>query len=151
MIERRNSTPSTTMRLAPGLSSGSSSRSVGIRSLSYFSDNPVRLDPPVGFVIGMQADFDIGSKHVPAACVLRQGVQACQRVGGNGRAEPLDRISIVIVVRRLDHHEVEQQLPQGGREHHRYAPWKQLNESTSACGLHRQSSSASLRNCYLYP
>jgi len=75
--------------------------------LADFSDNPVRLDPPVGFVIGMQADFDIGSKHVPAACVLRQGVQACQRVGGNGRAEPLDRISIVIVVRRLDHHEVE--------------------------------------------
>jgi hypothetical protein len=78
--------------------------------LADFSDNPVRLDPPVGFVIGMQADFDIGSK--PAACVLRQGVHPCQRVGGNGRAEPLDRIAIVIVVRRLDHHEVEQQLPQ---------------------------------------
>jgi hypothetical protein len=119
--------------------------------LADFSDNPVRLDPPVGFVIGMQADFDIGSKHVPAACVLRQGVQACQRVGGNGRAEPLDRISIVIVVRWLDHHEVEHQLPQAGRDNHRFAPWKQLNESTSACGLHRQSSSASLRNCYLYP
>src|SRR5258708_33432629 len=110
-----------------------------------------RVAPPVGFVIGMQADFDIGSKHVPAACVLRQGVHPCQRVGGNGRAEPLDRIAVVIVVRRLDHHEVEQLLPQAARDNHRFAPWKQLNESTSACGLHRQSSSASLRNCYLYP
>ena len=52
------------------------------------SDDPLGLGPPVGLVIGMQADFDIGSKHVPAVRVLRQAVQACQRVGGNGRPVP---------------------------------------------------------------
>ena len=56
--------------------------------LADLSDDPLRLDPPVGLVIGMQADFDIGSKHFPAVRVLRQAVQACQRVGGNGRPEP---------------------------------------------------------------
>ena len=72
------------------------------------SDDPLRLDPPVGLVIGMQADFDIGSKHFPAVRRPPPGRSACQRVGGNGRPEPKDGIAVVIIVRRLDHHEMEQ-------------------------------------------
>ena len=45
--------------------------------LADFSDNPVRLDPPVVFVIGMQADFDIGSKPFrPRASSARAFIHA---------------------------------------------------------------------------
>ncbi len=47
--------------------------------------------------------------------------------------------------RRCQLHSLEQRRSQ------RTDVWKQLNDSTSACSLHRQSSSASLRNCYFYP
>ena len=42
------------------------------------------------------------------AGILGERVQAGERVGGDRRAQPLDRIAVVVVMRRLDHHEVEE-------------------------------------------
>ena len=78
--------------------------------LADLADDPVRAYAPVGFVVGMQADFDAGSQHVAALGVHRQAVEAGERVGRDGRAEPLDGIAVVIVMRRLDHHEMEERV-----------------------------------------
>ena len=75
--------------------------------LADIADDPVRADPPVGLVIGVQADLDARSQHVAALRVHRQAVEAGERVGRDRRLEPLDGIAVVIVMRRLDHHEVE--------------------------------------------
>ena len=75
--------------------------------LADFPDDAVRTDAPVGLVVGVQADFDARPQHLAALGVLRQAVQAGERVGRNGRPEPLDGIAVVIVMRRLDHHEME--------------------------------------------
>ena len=71
------------------------------------ADDLLGLNPPVGLVIGVQTDIDAGAQHLAALGVLRQGVETGQRVGGDRGAQPLDRIAVVIVMRRLDHHEVE--------------------------------------------
>ena len=52
--------------------------------LANHSDDPVRPDAPIGFVVGMQVDLDVRPEHFPAARVLGQAVQTCQRVGRNG-------------------------------------------------------------------
>ena len=71
------------------------------------ADDLVGPHPPVGLVIGVEADFDVRAQHLAGARVLGEAVEAGQRVGGDGRADPLDRIAVVVVMARLDHHEVE--------------------------------------------
>ncbi len=72
------------------------------------ADDLLGPDPPVGLVIGVQADLDAGPEHFAAAGVLGQRVQAGERVGRDRRAQPLNRIAVVVVMRRLDHHEMEE-------------------------------------------
>src|SRR6185503_7445180 len=70
-------------------------------------DDAIRPHPPIRLVIGVQADIDARPKDRALLRVLRQAIQAGQRVGRNGRTNPLDRIAVVIVMRRLDHDEME--------------------------------------------
>ena len=70
-------------------------------------DDPVRPNAPIGLVVGVETDVDFGSEHLALARILREAIQAGQRVGRYCRAHPLDRIAVVIVMRRLDHHEME--------------------------------------------
>ena len=69
--------------------------------------DPVRPDAPIGLVIGVQPDIDVGAENLAPPRVVGEGVQARQRIGGNSRAEPLDRIAVVVVMRRLDHDEMK--------------------------------------------
>ena len=69
------------------------------------ADDPVGSSPAVGLVIGVDADLDPGTQHLPPPQILRQTVQASQRIGWNCRPEPLDRIAVIVVMGRLDQHE----------------------------------------------
>jgi hypothetical protein len=70
-------------------------------------DDPIWANPPVGLVISIQTDFDGWPEYLPPTSILRQAVQAGECIGGNGRPEPLDGVAIVIVMRGLDHYEME--------------------------------------------
>src|SRR5437660_12314154 len=71
-------------------------------------DDPLGPHPPVGLVIGLDPDLDLVAKHMPALGVLGETAETGERVRRYRRAQPLDRIAIVVVMRRLDQHEVEQ-------------------------------------------
>jgi len=45
------------------------------------ADDLVGLNPPVGFVVGVQPDIDARAQHLAALGVLRQRVQAGERIG----------------------------------------------------------------------
>src|SRR6516165_12696558 len=64
---------------------------------AYHADDPVRPDPAVGLVIGVDADRHIATEHPPPARVLGEPVEAGERVRGYRRLDPLDRIAVVVV------------------------------------------------------
>jgi hypothetical protein len=72
------------------------------------ADDAVRPYAAVGLVVGVQADLDVRPQDRTPARVLSECVETGERIGGDGRADPLDRIAVIIVVRRLDHDEVKQ-------------------------------------------
>ena len=67
----------------------------------------VRAHAAVGFVVGVQMNIHVRAEDAALLRVLRQPVHAGQRVRGNGGADPLDRIAVVVVMRRLDHDKVK--------------------------------------------
>src|SRR6185437_600908 len=71
-------------------------------------DDFVGADAPVGLIVGMQADVDVRPERLAFAHVLGERVEAGQRIGRDRRTDPLDRVAVVVVMRRLDHHEMEQ-------------------------------------------
>jgi hypothetical protein len=71
------------------------------------ADDAVRADTPIGLVKCVQPKFDIRAEHQAPPCIFSQSVQAGECVRRNGRSNPLDRITVVVVVRWLDHHEVK--------------------------------------------
>jgi hypothetical protein len=76
--------------------------------LADHADNAVGPHPPVRLIVGMQLHLDAGAEHLAATRVLGQPIQAGEGVGRDRRAEPLNRIAVVVIVRRLDNHEMEQ-------------------------------------------
>ena len=70
----------------------------------------VRANAAVGLIVGVQADLHFRPEHLAPVRVLGEAIEACQRIGRNGGARPLDGITVVVIVRRLDHHEVKKQL-----------------------------------------
>ena len=56
---------------------------------------------------GDDVDVDIVAEHAAAAAIERQAVQHGQRVRRNRRAQPLDDIAVIVVMRRLDQVERE--------------------------------------------
>ena len=66
-----------------------------------------RNDMLVALVDRHQVDADIGTEHLARRAVAGETVQRRQGIGGKDGAPPNDRIAVVVIVRRLDHHEVE--------------------------------------------
>ena len=71
------------------------------------ANDPARNDATVGLVIGVDFQRHARAQHFAAPGVLREAVHAGQRIGGQSRAEPLDRVALVVVMRGLDQHEGE--------------------------------------------
>ena len=69
------------------------------------ANDAARHDAAIGLVVGVDFNLYSRSKNLPAARILSQAVHAGERVGRQRRAEPLDRIAVVVVVRRLDENE----------------------------------------------
>ena len=70
-------------------------------------DVPIGSDTLVGLVVGVDADRYIGPEHLPPAGVYSETVEAGQRVRRYRRLDPLDRIAVVGVMRRLDQHQMK--------------------------------------------
>ena len=88
------------------------------RLAAGLADHPDDLpgpDPPVGLIIGVQANLDVLAQHFAPLRVLGEAVQAGECIGRDGRPDPLDRIAVVVVVRRLDHHQMKQADAAAGR------------------------------------
>src|SRR6516164_11813897 len=58
------------------------------------ADDPVGPDAAVGFVIGVDADRHIRSKHLAPARVFGEAVEAGERVRRDRRLDPLDRMAV---------------------------------------------------------
>ncbi|MGC1766629.1 MAG: hypothetical protein WA769_27360 [Pseudolabrys sp.] len=71
------------------------------------ADDAVRPYAAVGLVVGVQAELDARPQDVAPPRILGESVETGECIGGDGRADPLDRVAVVVIVRRLDHHEVE--------------------------------------------
>jgi hypothetical protein len=83
-------------------------RDQGAAARSADSPNdPVRPDPAVGLVIGIESDGDVRAEQLAALGVLCQAVQGCEGIGGNRRPQPLNGIAVVVVMRRLDQHQMK--------------------------------------------
>ena len=61
----------------------------------------------IALVEGRNDDFDIVTEHAPLLAVERKAVKHRERIRGNGGAQPLDDVSIVVVVRWFDQHQRE--------------------------------------------
>jgi hypothetical protein len=68
------------------------------------------VDDRVAFVIGFDVDLDIRAQRLLFAADRQDAAHAGQAVGGNGRAVPLDHVTLVVVVRRLDQDDLEDPL-----------------------------------------
>ena len=71
------------------------------------ANDAIRTDAPIRLVIGVETNLDARAQHGAALRILTQRIETGQRVRRNGRPEPLNRVAIVVVVRWLDHDEVE--------------------------------------------
>jgi hypothetical protein len=59
-------------------------------------------DARVNLVDNRNVDLGVGAKHVPARGVARQTVQDGKRIGRDEGARPLDDVSVIVVVGRLN-------------------------------------------------
>jgi hypothetical protein len=64
-------------------------------------------DQGVGLVVGADLDLHRLAQDARLGCLHRLPVEARQRVGGDPRLEPLDRVAVVVVVGWLDQLDVE--------------------------------------------
>src|SRR5262249_17481885 len=83
--------------------------------LAHHADDLVGPHPPVGFIIGVQADFDPLAKHMAGTRLIGPPTEASASIGWDRRAQPLNWIAVVVVMGRLDHHEVKQRRGGAGR------------------------------------
>ena len=74
------------------------------------SDDPAREHAAIGLVVGVDLDPYARAQDLAFAGVLGQAVHAGERVGWQRRAEPLNWIAVVVVMRRLDENEREQRI-----------------------------------------
>ena len=90
--------------------------------VAYLPDDLARIDPRVGFVIGAQAELDIVAQNLAGGRVRRKSVERRQGIGRHDRTEPLDDVTVVVIVRRLDENEMKYPRLALGRqcERHRY-------------------------------
>src|SRR5215813_14273977 len=74
---------------------------------SDHSDDPIGSDPAIGLVVSVDADSHVGAEHAPPTGVFGETVEASKRVRRYRRLDPLNRIAVAVVMRRLDQHHVE--------------------------------------------
>ena len=67
----------------------------------------LRPHAPVGLVIGVQAEVDVRPERAGAAQSSARPLRQASVFDGMAGPDPLDRIAVVIVMRRLDHDEME--------------------------------------------
>ena len=79
-------------------------------------DRVFDVDDGVALVERVDFDIDIGPKHAPGGAFGKQPVNAREAVGGNGRAPPLDHVTVGIVMRRLDQDDFEDPVPHVRRQ-----------------------------------
>ena len=82
-------------------------------------DNVFGADARVGLVNRGNVDLDISTEHLPRHRVLRERVEAGERIGRDRGADPLNDVALVVIVRGLDQHELEATL--GTRNRHENA------------------------------
>ena len=71
------------------------------------ADDPFGADPLVGFVKGVEADFNRGPEHPGPPRIPGEPVEAGERVRRDRGLDPADRIAVIVVMGRLDQYEVE--------------------------------------------
>ena len=71
-------------------------------AFSIIAREPLRPDARVRLVERMDLELDVVAEDAPLGAIARQAVERGQRVRRNRRAEPLDDVAVVVVVRRLD-------------------------------------------------
>jgi hypothetical protein len=64
--------------------------------------NALRFDARIRLVEGGDVDDDVVAEHAALVAVQSQAIQHRQSIGRNRGAEPLNDVSVVVVVRRLD-------------------------------------------------
>src|SRR5262249_24995924 len=74
---------------------------------SDHSDDPIGSDASIGLVVSVDADSHVGANHPPPTGVFGETVEASECVRRYRRLDPLNRIAVVIVMRRLDQYHVE--------------------------------------------
>jgi hypothetical protein len=60
------------------------------------------VDHGIALIAGLDLDIDIGPKHAILGALFDQSVDARQAVRGQRRAQPLDDVTILVIVRWLD-------------------------------------------------
>ena len=65
-------------------------------------DDAVGADPRVGLVERLDDDVDVRPEDAAPAAILAQAIEGSQGIGRDMRAQPCDRIAVVVVMRRLD-------------------------------------------------
>ncbi len=58
-------------------------------------------DSRVGLVERMDLEFDVGAEHAAFGAILGDAIQRSQRIRRDRRAQPLDDVTVIIVVGRL--------------------------------------------------
>ena len=62
----------------------------------------VRPDPRIGLVDRDHLDVDVVAEHASGVAIAGDSIEHRQRIGWYGRAQPLDDIAVVVIMRRLD-------------------------------------------------
>src|SRR3989338_8776416 len=70
-------------------------------------DNPLDPDARVGLIKGVEPNVHIAAEHVATSALEGEAIQDGEGVGGNRGANPLDDVAIVIIMRWLDHDNIE--------------------------------------------
>ncbi len=69
--------------------------------------NRGNVDDGVALVVDLELDVDLVAKDMALSAFLEQSVDAGQAVRRDGRAAPLDDITVVVVMRRFDQNDPE--------------------------------------------
>src|SRR6516162_276414 len=78
-------------------------------------DDPADRDHRVAFVIGPDLDRDLRPERTAVRQILRDAVEASERIRRDPRFPPLDQIAVVVVMRLLDQLDDEPAVPQRTR------------------------------------
>ena len=67
----------------------------------------VRPDADIGLVERLDDDIDVGPQDLASPAILAQAVERGQGVRRDVRLQPRDRVAVIVVMRRLDQHQLE--------------------------------------------